>query len=86
MRFLFLTFYIFFIIIYIKKVKGENMELTRKQAEGLLISIDRYKAGKKYTVISGGMHRWIKLFWSNSYNLFPIFLTYNIKNKGDKIL
>ena len=29
------------------------MELTRKQAEGLLISIDRYKAGKKYTVISG---------------------------------
>ena len=29
------------------------MELTKKQAEGLLISIDRYKAGKKYTVISG---------------------------------
>ena len=29
------------------------MQLTRKQAEGLLISIDRYKAGKKYTVISG---------------------------------
>lgn len=29
------------------------MQLTRKQSEGLLISIDRYKAGKKYTVISG---------------------------------
>ena len=29
------------------------MQLTKKQAEGLLISIDRYKAGKKYTVISG---------------------------------
>jgi len=29
------------------------MILTRKQAEGLLISIDRYNAGKKYTVISG---------------------------------
>ena len=29
------------------------MILTRKQAEGLLISIDRYDAGKKYTVISG---------------------------------
>ena len=29
------------------------MILTKKQAEGLLISIDRYKAGKKYTVISG---------------------------------
>lgn len=29
------------------------MILTRKQAEGLLIAIDRYKAGKKYTVISG---------------------------------
>ena len=29
------------------------MILTKKQAEGLLISIDRYNAGKKYTVISG---------------------------------
>jgi len=29
------------------------MILTRKQAEGLLIAIDRYKAKKKYTVISG---------------------------------
>lgn len=29
------------------------MQLTKKQAEGLLISIDRYNAGKKYTVISG---------------------------------
>lgn len=29
------------------------MRLTRKQAEGLLIAIDRYNAGKKYTVISG---------------------------------
>lgn len=29
------------------------MKLTKKQAEGLLISIDRYNAGKKYTVISG---------------------------------
>lgn len=29
------------------------MILTKKQAEGLLIAIDRYKAGKKYTVISG---------------------------------
>ena len=29
------------------------MILTRKQSEGLLIAIDRYKAGKKYTVISG---------------------------------
>ena len=29
------------------------MFLTKKQAEGLLIAIDRYKAGKKYTVISG---------------------------------
>lgn len=29
------------------------MILTRKQSEGLLIAIDRYKARKKYTVISG---------------------------------
>ena len=29
------------------------MILTRKQSEGLLIALDRYKAGKKYTVISG---------------------------------
>ena len=29
------------------------MILTRKQSEGLLIAIDRYKAKKKYTVISG---------------------------------
>ena len=29
------------------------MILTRKQSEGLLIAIDRYNAGKKYTVISG---------------------------------
>ena len=29
------------------------MILTKKQGEGLLISIDRYNAGKKYTVISG---------------------------------
>ena len=29
------------------------MILTKKQAKGLLISIDRYNAGKKYTVISG---------------------------------
>ena len=29
------------------------MILTKKQEEGLLISIDRYDAGKKYTVISG---------------------------------
>lgn len=29
------------------------MILTRKQSEGLLIAIERYNAGKKYTVISG---------------------------------
>ena len=29
------------------------MQLTKKQAEGLLIAIDRYDAGKKFTVISG---------------------------------
>ena len=29
------------------------MILTKKQSEGLLISLDRYAAGKKYTVISG---------------------------------
>ena len=29
------------------------MILTKKQAEGLLITIDRYNTGKKYTVISG---------------------------------
>ena len=29
------------------------MILTKKQSEGLLIAINRYKARKKYTVISG---------------------------------
>lgn len=29
------------------------MVLTKKQSEGLLISLDRYTSGKKYTVISG---------------------------------
>ena len=29
------------------------MILTKKQAEGLLIAIDRYDSGKKFTVISG---------------------------------
>ena len=50
--FIFDFLYFFYYNIY-KESKGENIELTRKQAEGLLISIDRYNAGKKYTVISG---------------------------------
>jgi len=29
------------------------MQLTNKQEKGLLISIERYKAKEKYTVISG---------------------------------
>ena len=29
------------------------MELTKKQEEGLQIALDRYRAGEKYTVISG---------------------------------
>lgn len=29
------------------------MELNKKQKEGLAIAVDRYKKGKKYTVISG---------------------------------
>ena len=29
------------------------MELTKKQKEGLVIAVDRYKKHRKYTVISG---------------------------------
>jgi translation initiation factor 1 (eIF-1/SUI1) len=29
------------------------MELNKKQKEGLNIAVERYKSGKKYTIISG---------------------------------
>lgn len=31
----------------------ENIQLTKKQEEGLKIAIERYKNGEKYTCISG---------------------------------